>query len=207
MSYIINKTDGSRLTEIVDGSIDQTATDLTLIGKSSSSYGEFLNENFIKLLENFSNTTAPNNPIQGQLWFDTSENRLKIYDGNGFKTSSGSIVAPIIPTTLSQGDIWIDSTNRQLHFHDGTSAVLAGPIYTDIQGVTGFNVTDIIDSFGNAQTVAMLYVSRVLLGIYSKTEFEPAGEVAGWSGSTFSASSTYALGNRVMYSTGNRIIL
>ena len=79
MSYIINKTDGSVLTEIVDGTVDQTATDLTLIGKNASSYGEAFNENFIRILENFANTSSPNNPIQGQLWFDTGENRLKIY--------------------------------------------------------------------------------------------------------------------------------
>ena len=50
MSYIINKTDGSVLTEIVDGSIDQLSTDVTLVGKNSSSYGELFNENFIKII-------------------------------------------------------------------------------------------------------------------------------------------------------------
>ena len=205
MSYIINKTDGSRLTEIVDGSIDQTATDLTLIGKNVSYYGEFYNENLIKLLENFSSNTSPNNPMQGQLWFDSSESRLKVYDGNGFKTSSGTIVSAIAPTTLAQGDLWIDSTNRQLYFHDGVAKTLAGPIYTENQGITGFNVTDITDSFGNIQIVAMLYVARTLIGIYSKSEFEPASEIAGWSGSTYSTIATYALGTRVMYTVDNKL--
>ena len=205
MSYIINKTDGSRLTEIVDGAIDQTATDLTLIGKNVSYYGEFYNENLVKLLENFASTTAPNNPIQGQLWFDSSEGRLKIYDGNGFKTSSGPVVSTTVPTTLSQGDLWIDSANQQFYFHDGVSKTLAGPIYTANQGVTGFNVTDITDSFGNIQIVAMLYVARELIGIYSKSEFEPASNIAGWSGSTYSTIATYALGNRVMYTVGNKL--
>jgi tRNA A37 methylthiotransferase MiaB len=72
MSYILNKTDGSKITEIIDGVIDQTTTDLTLIGKNFSSYGEFLNENFIHLLENFSSTAQPNKPITGQLWCMTA---------------------------------------------------------------------------------------------------------------------------------------
>jgi len=53
MAYKINKTDGSLLVEIVDSTIDQTATDLTLIGKNVSGFGEYINENFVKLLENF----------------------------------------------------------------------------------------------------------------------------------------------------------
>mgnify|MGYP003348881638 CR=1 FL=1 len=56
MSYIINKTDGVVLTEIIDGVVDQTVTDITLIGKNSTSYGEFVNENFVHMLENFAKT-------------------------------------------------------------------------------------------------------------------------------------------------------
>ena len=66
MSYIINKTDGSVLTEIVDGTIDQVSTDLTLIGKNSSAYGELFNENFVHILENFASTSSPSKPVLGQ---------------------------------------------------------------------------------------------------------------------------------------------
>ena len=82
MSYIINKTDGTVLTEVVDGTIDQTASDVTLVGKNASSYGEVFNENFIKLLENFANTSAPTKPITGQLWYDTTNAKLKIQIGS-----------------------------------------------------------------------------------------------------------------------------
>lgn len=183
MSYIVNKTDGSILTEIVDGTIDQTATDLTLIGKNSSNYGEFLNENLVKLLENFANTSQPNNPVQGQLWFDTSEGRLKVYDGNGFKVSGGTIVSNTVPT-LTQGDIWINSATQQMFFNDGSApgGVLAGPIYTSSQGVTGFQVADIIDTNQISHTVVYLYVAQVLIGIFSKSAFTPANEISGFSG-------------------------
>ena len=53
MSYLINKTDGTLLIEVVDGTVDQVSTDITLIGKNATSYGEFINENFVRMLENF----------------------------------------------------------------------------------------------------------------------------------------------------------
>jgi hypothetical protein len=180
MSYTINKTDGSVLTEIVDGTIDQSATDLTLIGKNALSYGEAFNENFIKILENFSSTTTPPNPITGQLWYDTGESRLKIYNGSSFKVAGGTIVSDSAPSSITQGDIWIDSKRKQLYFNDGTATRLAGPQYTATQGLSGFSVTDIVDINGLSNTVAMLYVSNTLLGIFSKSTFYPGTLIPGF---------------------------
>ena len=179
MSYIINKTDGSVLTEVVDGTIDQTSTDLTLVGKNASSYGEFLNENFIKLLESFANTNAPNNPITGQIWYDTTEGRLKVYDGNGFRVSGGTIVSNNVPNNLVQGDIWIDSYRKQLFFYDGTQLTLAGPQFNDQQGLTGLTIETYLDTNQISHTVAMMYVGQALLGIWSKDEFTPATPITG----------------------------
>jgi len=183
MSYIVNKTDGSILTEIVDGTIDQTATDLTLIGKNASNYGEFFNENLVRLLENFASTSQPNNPIAGQLWFDTSEGRLKVYSGTGFKAASGTILSASAPTTIAAGDIWIDTTRKQLYFNDGVSTVLAGPVYSTQQGITGFQAVDVFDTNSISHTIVYLYVGQVLLGIFSKDSFTPAETIPGYSGS------------------------
>ena len=198
MSYIIKKTNGDVLTEIVDGSIDQLSTDLTLIGKNTSAYGELFNENFVHVLENFANTSSPNNPIQGQLWYDTSEGRLKVYDGSGWKVSSGTVVTPTIPT-LTQGDLWIDSTRQQLYFNDGSETLLAGPIYNAQQGISGFQVIDVIDVNQLSHTVVLMYVAQSLIGIFSKTKFTPVAPIVGWSGSLWSNSVKYALGDRVIF--------
>ena len=182
MSYIINKTDGSQLTIVVDGTIDQTATDLTLIGKNASSYGESFNENFIKLLENFANGTAPLNPIPGQLWFDTTQNRLKVYDGNIFKVSGGTIVSPSTPVTPVAGDLWINNQTQQLKFYDGSIWILTGPVYTQDQGTSGFIISNIIDTINKSHTVAEMWVAGKLFGIFSLDEFTPLATIPNFVG-------------------------
>lgn len=176
MTYIITKTNGEELTEILDSSIDTNATDLTLIGKNVTGYGEYLNENFVKLLENFASTSEPNNPIVGQLWYDLTEGRVKVYDGNGFAVASGPIVSSTPPLTPNQGDFWIDNKENQLYFYDGIDRQLAGPIYKDSQGLSGFEIVTVKDTLGNNKTVTLLWSNANLLGIWSHhPEFSPVG--------------------------------
>lgn len=182
MSYTIFKSDGSALTSVVDGSIDQLTTDLTLIGKNSTGFGVFINDNFVKLLENFSNSSQPNYPLKGQLWFDTTENRLKVYNGAQFVVSGGTIVSSTTPSGITSGDLWIDPVRQQLYFNDGLSTVLAGPLYTADQGITGFIVEDILDSNDIQHTIVYLFVAQTLLGIFSKDTFTPKNPIAGISG-------------------------
>lgn len=180
MTYKINNTENVEITQIIDGTIDQT-TDLTLIGKNVSGYGEYINENFIKLLENFASTTEPPNKITGQLWFDTSVNKLKIYDGTRFKAAGGSTVSSSQPS-LAQGDIWINPTDNQMYFYDGSDLVLAGPVYKDSQGLSGFTVETILDTTETNRTVVYLWCSQILLGIFSKeaTDFTPKKVIPGY---------------------------
>ena len=104
MAYTINKTDGSVLATITDGTINNTSS-LTLFGKSYSGFGELLNENLVKLLENQSSTAAPTAPLKGELWFDTSNSILKVYDGSAFKPAGGSKSSATAPTTPGAGDL------------------------------------------------------------------------------------------------------
>ena len=75
MAYKLNKTDGTLLTELVDGQIDTTSSDLTLIGRNYVGFGEAFNENLIKLLENFASSGAPSTPIKGQMRLISSERK------------------------------------------------------------------------------------------------------------------------------------
>lgn len=182
MSYNILKSNGETLTQVVDGQIDQTTTDLTLIGKNAASYGTYFNENLVHLLENFANSQSPSNPIVGQLWFDTSQGRLKVYDGNLFRVSGGAVVSTTIPAQLATGDIWIDSKNQQMYFNDGTANILAGPVYTKTQGLSGFQTGVITDTVLIDHTVLYLYLQKTLVGIFSLEEFTPRTAVTGFSG-------------------------
>ena len=128
MPYIINKTNGTRITILDDASLSKT-TSLTFVGRNYSGYGEIINENFLKLLESFSNTTEPVNPITGQLWFDTSLDikRLNVYDGTKFKGIANIFVSSSSPSNIIEGDMWWDTNNQQLKLYNGSEYKIIGP--------------------------------------------------------------------------------
>lgn len=183
MAYSINKTDGSILATVADSQIDQFSTSLTLIGKNYSGFGEALNENFVKILENFANTESPDNPIKGQIWFDSSELKLKVYNGASFVPVSSATISSTQPVTLGSGDLWFDDNNKQLFFYDGQSLILLGPDYSATQGLSGLQVVNVVDTLNQNRVVSMLYTNGILLGIFSKDSFTPRLAIPGFSGS------------------------
>jgi hypothetical protein len=182
MAYQINKTDGTIIATVADGQVDTLSTDITLIGKNYSGFGEALNENFIKLLENFSGTTSPVNPIKGQIWFDGTENKLKVYSGTAFVPVSSATISATQPSTLGVGDLWFNDTQKQLYFFDGENTILLGPDYSEAQGLSGLQVFSILDSLNQTRVITSLYNNGVLLGIFSKDAFTPKNAIAGYSG-------------------------
>jgi tartrate dehydratase beta subunit/fumarate hydratase class I family protein len=172
MSYQLNKTDGTLLLDLIDGQIDTASTNLTLVGRNYTGYGEAFNENFIKLLENFSNTAAPSNPLTGQLWWDSTDQRLQVYNGTVWKSSGGPIVQNTQPQMVA-GDLWIDNLNNQVYAFDGTDLMLMGPQYSETQGKSGFEIGSILDSQSRSRTVTNLYVGGTLTAVISSIEFTP----------------------------------
>jgi hypothetical protein len=172
MSYQLNKTDGTILTELIDGQIDRNSTNLVLVGRNFTGFGEFINENFIRLLENFSNSAAPSNPLSGQLWWDVSEQRLKVYDGTVWKASGGPFVQGTRPQMVA-GDLWIDNLNNQVYAFDGTDLILIGPSYTETQGLSGFQVDSVLDLQSRSRTVIKLFIGNALVGVFSNLTFTP----------------------------------
>jgi hypothetical protein len=172
VSYQLNKTNGDLLTDLVDGQIDNTSTNLVLVGRNYSGYGEYFNENFIKLLENFSNTAAPSNPLQGQTWWDVTEQRLKVYDGDVWKASGGPFVQDDQPQMVA-GDLWIDNLRNQVYAFDGDDLFLIGPQYTSAQGKSGFEMSSLLDEQSRSRTIVNLYAAGNLLAVISYLDFTP----------------------------------
>lgn len=183
MAYSINKTDGTILATVADGQVDNLSSDVTLIGKNYSGFGESLNENFIKLLENFSNNSQPPRPIRGQIWFDTTELKLKVYNGLGFVPVSSATISSTQPFNLGVGDLWFNDVDKQLYFYDGVTTILLGPDYSVSQGISGLRVASILDSLNQNRVITYLYTNGVLLGIFSKDSFTPKIPIEGFTGS------------------------
>jgi hypothetical protein len=118
MPYIITKSNGKTLTTVADGSIDNS-TSLTFVGRNYAGYGAILDQNLFYLLENFSKSSSPKNPVQGQLWFDSTNLKLNVYDGLTFKPLSFTSTAKTQPNNSTTGDFWFNPNTNQLSINYG----------------------------------------------------------------------------------------
>jgi hypothetical protein len=175
MAYTINRTDGTILATIPDGTVNTSSTSLKLVGKNYAGYGEFLDENFVHLLENSANGTPPVNPMRGQLWWDSSGNLLKVYNGSTFKTISAATAAAAAPSSNVTGDLWFDTVNQQLKAYNGTSFIVVGPSFTSAEGTAGAVPETIADNVGVPHFVTSTFVNNERVAIFSKdANFVPA---------------------------------
>ncbi len=174
MAYKINNTFGTLLVTLADGTIDVATTDLTLIGKGYAGFGESLNENLVKLLENFNNTSAPANKIQGQLWYDKTNNQLNVYTGSKFKPVGSTANSATAPTNAVLGDLWFDTTNAQLYIYSGTAWTLVGPTTVAGSGVTAVIPETIKDNTDVNRSVLKLVSNDTVVGVVSNLAFTPS---------------------------------
>lgn len=145
MAVTINKTDGTVLSTIQDGAIDTTSTNLSLIGRLYRNYGELVNENFVKLLENFANSSSPTIPIVGQIWYNTANGTLNVYRSTGFISLANITISTAQPALPRAGDLWFDTIDAQLKFYNGNVWTVVSPPYTQNQSKTGIFVETIAD--------------------------------------------------------------
>lgn len=181
MSYTISLTDGNVFATIADGTIN-TSSSMILVGKNYAGYGQFLDTNFIHLLENASNTTPPGSPLVGQLWWDSGNSLLKVYNGTTFKTVSAATASTTAPSGSSSviGDLWFDITNQQLNVYTGSNWLLVGPQSTSGQGTSGAIVATITDNVSVNHVVVELWVNNSIVGMISKDAyFVPGSSVTG----------------------------
>jgi hypothetical protein len=179
MAYTISNTDGTTLVLLADGTVDNASTSLTLIGRNVSSYGEYYNNNLVKLTANFASPTInpPRSPLKGQIWYDTTAKRLKIYD-NGFKNITGATISPTRPETLTTGDFWFDSTNNQLKIINGSASLLIGPAFPLAVGENGWVLpaSFIRNEDYGLQTVTLMKNYGTTLGAISASQFKVDSE-------------------------------
>ena len=154
---------------------------MTLVGKNYAGYGQFINDDIIRLLENGSNTTAPGAPLVGQLWWDQTTDTMKVYNGTTFKVISGATASASAPSSNVAGDLWYDSVNAQLNVYSGAAFILVGPAYTAGTGVTGAIPATITDTDAISHVVVELYVNDSIVGIVSKdASFNPQIAIPGF---------------------------
>jgi hypothetical protein len=174
MAYKINNTFGTLLVTLADGTIDTATTDLTLIGKGYAGFGEKLNENFVKVLENFNNTSAPSNKLQGQLWFDQTNKQINVYTGTKWKPVGSTTNSTSSPSNAVQGDMWFDTTNSQLYVYTGTAWTLVGPTTVSGSGVTQVVSETLQDNAGVNRSLLKLVANDAVVGIISSIAFTPS---------------------------------
>lgn len=169
MAYQIDRYNNTVLTIVEDGTIDQT-TDLKLVGKNYAGYGEIQNENFIFLLENFAGANQPPRAVNGQVWFDSANSKLKFYDGTKWRSTGGSEVATDEPTGLTIGDFWWDSDDNQLYVYNGTEFVLIGPQNAG-DGVTQMLSLNVLDNTGTTKSIIAATTGDAVMFTISSEQF------------------------------------
>lgn len=174
MAYTISNTDGTTLVTLGDRTIDKTTTSLTLVGKNYSGYGEIWNNNLIKILASnaSSSSNPPRNPLKGQLWYDTTAQRLKVYD-DVFKTVGGALVSGALPDNVVAGDLWFDTTNEQLNVIANNTVYTVGPVFPKFVGENGWVLPVYIlkDTNNSSKDVTLIKNFGETLGFISGSKF------------------------------------
>jgi hypothetical protein len=206
MPYSIDRFNGTTLTVVDDGTIDSTL-DIKLIGKNYAGYGEAQNENFLHLLEHFSNPTAPPKPVSGQIWYNSSTKRLNYYTGVAWKTA-GADASPDQPVGQTAGDLWFKTTTKQLFVNNGTDFTLIGPEVAAGFGTTQMRSKVVSDIYGGNHAIIECIVNDETTYVISKTDFRIApnqlttsssfdvikeGITLPWTKQTSSAASNYGV--------------
>lgn len=177
MTYTLKHADGSFLGNINVGQADginNTApgnpsyplTNLTLFGENFSGYGLPMNENFVKLLENFASITAPTHPLTGQLWWDKTNHLLKSFNGTSWTALNGAISLASAPTNPLTGEFWWDTTSQELKIWDGAD-------WVDIGGGGNANVSSaaetitVLDTLTQPHLVTTISINGVVASVLS----------------------------------------
>jgi microcystin-dependent protein len=183
MAYTILKSDGTVLTTIADGMLDQS-TSLDLPGPNFVGYGRILNENLVYLLENFASNTAPvSTNLQGQLWFDKFHQTLNVFTDRGYLPVAGITVGTVQPTSAQNGNIWFNTTVNQMFIYGNGIWNLVGPAYTRAQGVSGAIPVTLTEQASTSTThdIVKIQFGNTVFATLSGQTFVPNTPMPGFS--------------------------
>jgi len=187
MAYEITKSNGLTLITLLDGEVDSTTTDLTLLGKNYLGYGEIIAENFLHLLENFGGRNRTDLiPVEGQLWYNNKTDSLTLADG----------FAP-----------------QEMYFNiDGKNTPASWKHLLSFTNGTGIEEINIVDTQGQRHKCIRIKIkplnspTTVMAAIISvDADFTPAGassQVDGYDYTTFCGSGATNLGEGDYNQTG-----
>ena len=186
MPYIVNFTDNQNKSPItVFDNTSSTDTSLIFPGRNVTGYGQIIAENFLSLLENFASTNQPVNPVEGQLWYDSTggTQTLKIWDNTAWKAASGiqkGVSQPAVENS-KVGELWVDTTNQQLRIFTGTRWILVGPTESSVGGLRyGPVIEKIADSDNVDRFILVFYIADIPVIIISKDSFTPKTLITGF---------------------------
>tara|TARA_Y100000385_G_scaffold287380_1_gene351519 strand:- start:504 stop:2678 length:2175 start_codon:yes stop_codon:yes gene_type:complete len=184
MAYEIRYSDFVNKGSIVieDNTINQD-TSLDLPGRNTTAYGASIASNFLKLLENFANSTQPLNPVEGQLWYDNSPgvDQLKLWDGTTWVAAGGLKKSNLPPEAQNSiiGDLWVDTDNSQLYLFAGSGWVLVGPEFAEGLA-TGTRPGKVVAIDNNEYDVVYIEVKGEILGVIAGEAFTPKSSIEGF---------------------------
>ena len=182
MPYIVNFTDKQNKVPVtVYDNSTSTDTSLRFPGRNVTGYGQIIAENFLALLENFAAEADPVNPVEGQLWYDTTSSSLQLWDGSNWKAASTIQRSVTDPAVLESkvGELWVDTVNQQLYIFSGKRWILVGPTFSS--GVrSGPLVETVLDSDSRNQIILTFYVEDLPVIIFSKNTFTPKQTIVGF---------------------------
>lgn len=210
MAYTIIRSDGTVLTTIQDGTINTGSTSLGLPGRNYAGYGQALDTNLVRMLENFASSSVPANPLRGQLWYNTSDGTLRICPSDGTAVASSW---PILNTASSGGNTTLgnlvvssDIASNNLSATNNISGVtltvqdatVSSELTADTITVTTANLT-----YVNTQTITAgsTSTSGAITGRWSITG---TGNSLTSTGNVAFSSSTYGVkSDNYMYANGS----
>lgn len=180
MPYTLNFSDPANLNTVTvpdyPPGLNTVDTSLSFVGKNYPNYGQVIDQNFLKLLENFSSPVSPNHPIKGQIWYDSFNRTLKLFDGNVWKSANGiyqQATDPSLSSPVSYGDIWVDTSINILKIRGAGEWVQVGPSISEGTGIE-VKVLDDAANVGAQHTVLFVKVNGVVVAVYNNdTEFTP----------------------------------